>query len=326
MKPVIWSEDLPFPYICDYHKKGCQCRSPEGIPDPVAIMAGISPNTCDYCSWGCQCDADDWEEPGDGGYDEKPACECDCQCCTCEENCDCEPLLVDADSFNDWVAEVCHVCNAECLDDIPLSEEGFYCIEKLGGGYEFAVRTVPTASKRRLYVLGVPSDIVRHTRNTFDIYQGMQKSELNFTGTVMVPTLKGPTPGGAKPVWMSLTPMEVFTLREGIEKAHGRVLCAGLGLGWLTLKMLEKPEVEHITQIEISPEVIEFSGVPLAERFPGKIDFICGDALDYVESTDLSKYDSIIFDIWVKYWSANLDPRFQKLKTLHPNVWGWGDY
>lgn len=142
----------------------------------------------------------------------------------------------------------------------------------------------------------------------------------------MVPMLLGPT-AGDKNFWMSLTPMEVFSLRPGIEAAEGRVLIAGLGMGWLTQQILEKPDVKHVTQIEICQEVIQFFGQPLDDMFPGKIDFMQGDIWNILPQLDLKKFDSIIFDIWPAYGSAYLDRKFQLLKKeQRGKVWGWGDH
>ena len=142
----------------------------------------------------------------------------------------------------------------------------------------------------------------------------------------MVPMLHGPT-SGDKNFWMSLTPMEVFSLRPGIEAASGRVLIAGLGMGWLTQKILEKPDVKHVTQIELCQEVINFFGQPLSNMFPGKVDYIREDIWNILPQLDLKRFDSIIFDIWPSYGSAHLDRKFQLLKKeQRGKVWGWGDH
>lgn len=326
MEAVTWSEDIPFPHICEYHREGCDCGSPEGIRDPDLFAGGKTPDPCDYCYYDCQCGAADWEPEDED--DEEPDCTCECECCHCEETCDCEGLLVTAESFNEWVKEVCFTCSEQCLGEIlPLeNEDAVLCKTDLGGGYSSAVRVMPTHMRERLFgFLGFPSDVVRRVRSSLDIYDGMRKSWVRFDGPVMIPMLRGPTPGHAKPFWMSLTPMEVFSLREGIDLAQGRVLCAGLGMGWMTMRILEKPDVTHVTQIEMSPEVVEFSGKPLAKRFPGKIDFVIDDVWEYLSDVDLDQFDSIIFDIWPQYGTAHMDRRFQQLKDLHPLVWGWGD-
>src|SRR5262249_16334152 len=41
-------------------------------------------------------------------------------------------------------------------------------------------------------------------------------------------------------VWMSLTPNEMLTQRSGIQRASGKVLIGGLGLGWFLGKVCAK--------------------------------------------------------------------------------------
>jgi hypothetical protein len=59
---------------------------------------------------------------------------------------------------------------------------------------------------------------------------------------------------------MSDTPSEIHEHDEAIENAHGRVLITGLGLGVLVSALLAKPEVEHITVVEIDRDVIGLTG------------------------------------------------------------------
>jgi len=111
-----------------------------------------------------------------------------------------------------------------------------------------------------------------------------------------------------------------------IPLAKGRVLIAGLGMGWLTRRVLEKTEVSHVVQVELEPEIIRVFGQPLIEMFPGKISFVSQNVWKYLEGVDISEFDTILFDIWPGYRDAPDDAKFKKLKRKHPNVWGWGDY
>jgi len=60
---------------------------------------------------------------------------------------------------------------------------------------------------------------------------------VRFTGDVVIPTLYDFASLPTLNVWMSLTPMEVFTLRPGLRLARGKVVVAGLGLGWFLQKV-----------------------------------------------------------------------------------------
>ena len=56
--------------------------------------------------------------------------------------------------------------------------------------------------------------------------------------------------------WMTLTPVDLDTSEEAIAKARGRVVTYGLGLGYYAYMVSEKPDVDSITVIEKSPDVI----------------------------------------------------------------------
>ena len=60
---------------------------------------------------------------------------------------------------------------------------------------------------------------------------------------------------------MSNTPMEEYTNREFVEKAHGDILIAGLGIGMIILPLQDKEAVKSITIIEKNKDIwIEISG------------------------------------------------------------------
>jgi hypothetical protein len=59
-------------------------------------------------------------------------------------------------------------------------------------------------------------------------------------------------------IWMSLTWMEVQSLWVPIKRAHGRVVTAGLGMGYAVLRMAEKENVSEVVVYEIDPRVIKF--------------------------------------------------------------------
>jgi len=321
---IIWNDNAPEPEICEYCSEGCQCDSPKGLTSEQ-IFTGENPDECDYCRWGCSCGAEEWEKPGDGGYGEQPSCECECNCCHCE--CGCEEYEIDANSYNQWVRQSCFVCDPACIDGIDLKKgDKLHCVQELGSDYKFQIRVMPTTIKRRsLGFLGLAIGPEITVPATLSIYLGLKKIQCSFTGPVMIPMLLGPTQGDNS-FWMSLTPMEVFSLRPGIRRATGHVLIAGLGMGWMTQKILEKSDVTRITQVELCSEVVQFFGKPLQAMHPGKIHFLEGDIWKILPELDLQDYDSIIFDIWPEYGSAHMDRQFQALKKANRHkVWGWGD-
>ena len=55
---------------------------------------------------------------------------------------------------------------------------------------------------------------------------------------------------------MLVTPNEVHTMKADIEKAHGKVLTYGLGLGYFPFMTSRKEEVTSVTVVERSSDVI----------------------------------------------------------------------
>lgn len=144
-----------------------------------------------------------------------------------------------------------------------------------------------------------------------------------FTGPVHIPILaKGSV------TWMSLTPLEVYTLRTSLSVAYGHVLVAGLGMGWLTQKLLNTPGITKITQVELNPKILEFFGKPLKNSYGDKIELVHADVYEYLGSKGLDEFDTFVFDIWPKIFDAREDEYFQEIKNEkgEDEVWGWGDF
>lgn len=90
------------------------------------------------------------------------------------------------------------------------------------------------------------------------------------------------------------------------DSSKGDVLIAGLGIGMIVLPISEKEEVNSITVIEKSPEVIELVEKPLRKVMenPEKLKIIEADIFDWKPT---QKYDTIYFDIWYTICDTNLD-------------------
>lgn len=101
-------------------------------------------------------------------------------------------------------------------------------------------------------------------------------------------------------IWMSNTLMEVTTHQEAIKKAKGNILVAGLGLGMFLTAIKDKKEVNKITVIEKSKEIIELVGKYYQDK---KIEIINADIFQYQTK---EKFDFIWLDIWPDICSDNL--------------------
>ena len=98
--------------------------------------------------------------------------------------------------------------------------------------------------------------------------------------------------------WMSITPNEINTMKEGIVKAHGNVLVFGLGLGYYAYMVSLKEEVKSITIIEKDKTIIDFFKKYIYPQFSykEKITIIESDALKYAVSD--GKFDVLFIDLW----------------------------
>ena len=125
--------------------------------------------------------------------------------------------------------------------------------------------------------------------------------------------------------WMVDSPTDYRAMQIYAEKAYGKVLTCGLGLGLVTHELCKNSQVESITIVEISPSVIELiSGyLPIDSR----INIICEDFWKFIDR-DNSQWDVIIADIWV-YWGLEqqLDmykkeiiPASERLKNKYPEA------
>lgn len=311
-----WSEDIKFPETCDFCIEGCQCDSPFGLSvDDMDYPEQTG--ECEYCQYGCQCGADDWEPKKGETEDAALDCSCECECCTC--SCNCENLLIDAASYNNWIKKTCYACDSRCLTEESLNSNPLEsrCLQQIGD-FQLYVRTLPMRRFVSLGLFGIGGK-QQEVRTSLDIFEGEKRNKVFFSGPVHIPII-----AKNSQVWMSLTPNEIFTQREALSLAKGSVLIAGLGMGWLTQRILESPEVSSVTQVEIEPEILNIFGKPLKEMFSDKISLINDNIWNYIENINLEIFDTILFDIWPQYWEAQWDKKFIKLQNEHPNVWGWG--
>lgn len=117
-----------------------------------------------------------------------------------------------------------------------------------------------------------------------------------------------------KQVIMSNTQMERKTHILAINKAKGNVLVAGLGLGMFIYNIKDKDDVESITVIEKSKEVIEM----VSKYFKDckKIKIINQDIFEYKPEIC---FDFAFFDIWNDISEDNLKD-FKILRKKFKNI------
>lgn len=98
--------------------------------------------------------------------------------------------------------------------------------------------------------------------------------------------------------WMTITPSEIESSQEAIDKAFGKVITYGLGLGYYAYMVSEKDSVESITIIERDKEVITLFESYILPQFTHKekVKIINCDAFDYDVSQE--NYNFAFVDLW----------------------------
>ena len=113
-------------------------------------------------------------------------------------------------------------------------------------------------------------------------------------------------------VIMSDTPAEIMDHLDFIREARGKVLINGLGLGVALNAILQKPEVEQVTVIEISEDVVKLVGQHYMDKAKSKLKIILADALTWRPEKG-ERFDVVWHDIWDNICSDNLE----SMKKLH---------
>ncbi|MBQ9773670.1 MAG: hypothetical protein IJW30_06620 [Clostridia bacterium] len=124
--------------------------------------------------------------------------------------------------------------------------------------------------------------------------------------------------------WMTVTPNEVETMRAPIAESHGHVLTLGLGLGYFAFHACNRPEVERVTVVERSKDVIELFRTHILSQFPHgeKLRILQADAFDYMaKEMPREAYDFCFADLWHDP-SDGLDMylRLKKFEPLSPTT------
>ena len=240
---------------------------------------------------------------------------------------------VDAKSFNAWVHE-----NWPLIDSFPVCQDqkkSFSQAINIDEKHKFIVKTFSKMETYNPYaeMCGgfIPMQLIprgsdQKRRRHFDIFNASSRASVIFKGTPIVPILfKNTSFDGWQPI-MSITPMEIMTLRPLVRKAKGRVLIGGLGLGYLTRKVLQRKKVKEVVVVEQNEHLIAFFGKFLLDEFGDRVKIIKGDMYTH----PWGDFDVALWDIWDGIADAPWDRKFQQIKqSMHgvgKSCIGWTDW
>lgn len=117
--------------------------------------------------------------------------------------------------------------------------------------------------------------------------------------------------------WMTLTPVDLDTSEDAIERARGNVVTFGLGLGYFAYMASLKEDVESVTVVELSEKVIELFKKHVLPQFPNpdKIRIVNRDAFEYAEfDMPKERFDFAFVDTWRD--ASDGAPMYEKMKKL----------
>jgi len=144
---------------------------------------------------------------------------------------------------------------------------------------------------------------------------GNRKGVVVFDTDVSIPTLREKK-HDADTVWMSTTPQEIFSLRAGLKVARGRVVVAGLGLGYQLIEASKKRSVEKVTLVERNVELFNWVWPRIRNRVRGDLTVLFGNARKIVPKLEA---DVAVIDIDSRYGNNS----FPACPSI-PRVWVWG--
>lgn len=212
----------------------------------------------------------------------------------------------DREMFENYFPEMIHYLKKEDYDCDPYYKNVKVTEAKLGD-WEFTTATI------KPYEL-IPLDDLKEYDDGRIIPQ-VAFFDTSFPYPVILE-------GGVE--WMLVTPNEVETMREGIEKARGKVATYGLGLGYFPYMTSRMEEVESVTVVERDEKVIELFEHFILPQFPyrDKVKIVHDDAFIYAEKTaPKENYDYIYIDIWHDPSDGvEMYKRFKELEALCPDT------
>ncbi|MCK5158843.1 MAG: hypothetical protein KAR08_06785 [Candidatus Heimdallarchaeota archaeon] len=162
-----------------------------------------------------------------------------------------------------------------------------------------------------------------HRGKTLDTACGSKTGNVVFDGDVLIPALYENRNGDYGNPWISITPLEILSLRPGTRIAKGHTIIAGLGLGYQLIEVAKKRSVKRITLIEENQELVDWVLPQLHKKYSfldNKLkEVIVGDARKVI--VGITHADVALFDIFTSYGGNAL---FCSQPHNIGTIWVWG--
>lgn len=125
--------------------------------------------------------------------------------------------------------------------------------------------------------------------------------------------------------WMTLLPNEINSQKKYIEKAKGKVLTYGLGLGYYVFQVALKKDVQSVTVVDLNKNVIDLFNAHILPNFSNearqKIKIVHCDAFEFAKSLKDGDFDYIYADVWHDCGDGkDLYLKFKNLESFCPSA------
>lgn len=167
---------------------------------------------------------------------------------------------------------------------------------------------------------------LHHAGHRLETFFGDRVGNVIFDSDIHIPAIFQCLPGEPgvwnEAPWMSLTPAEILTLREGTRLAKGRVVIGGLGLGHQLIEVGKRFQVKEIVLVEQSQELVDFYLPRVRPLVKKKLTVVVGDAYQVLPTLTA---DVALIDIFPAY--GNNEAATRELARRSPRIkkfWGWG--
>ena len=189
--------------------------------------------------------------------------------------------------FLKFQKEICQ--NSQVIDEKVFESNSYYqtvhCKKDIvSGKFKLSTRTIP-----KYTILSIDEEKTLLSSDISIPCLGIFKDDIQFLSL-----MEGDN------VWMSITPMEINTMKKAIQEANGNILTFGCGLGYFAFMTSEKETVSDVTIVEQSQDVIDLFEQHILPQFPHKekIHIVKADAFEYVEELSDCVFDYCFVDIW----------------------------